>query len=359
MAKINTIQLVRAVAAVLVLMTHCALYVESIVNFGQGTRPFHVAKWFDVAAGQFGVDLFFVVSGFIMIVTTHSNDRHNPLDFLRRRAIRIYPAWWIYSTAALLLLPISLFSLTPLDWSSIAKSYLLVPEIDSTGKLRPILLGQGWTLIFEMYFYSVFAIFVSKSTVQKAVLTSAIITLAFIGSRVVDFDLAILRVFSNAMVFEFMIGMLLGILFVKEFIIRSSLAFFAILILAIVSTIFILIGWEMGSGADFFQYAVTAFLWVALAVLFPRAKTARISKLAILLGDASYSIYLTHTIALILFSRMWTKGIGFNGWPLDVYFLFLVVTTMTIGILAYFVFEKPVIRWLGNRLRSDERTPNH
>ncbi|HQH26059.1 MAG TPA: acyltransferase, partial [Oligoflexia bacterium] len=105
--------------------------------------------------GISGVDLFFALSGFIMVHTTRNSPPswRSLLHFLERRAARIYPLYWIYTSVILVtavLLPQAI-QRPELEQISVMKSLLLVPQAH-----QPIL-AVGWTLIFEMYFYLVFA----------------------------------------------------------------------------------------------------------------------------------------------------------------------------------------------------------
>jgi exopolysaccharide production protein ExoZ len=150
-SRVTSVQVLRGVAAALVVMHHFSQSVEMysrqkflIVSSGLG------------ALGSVGVDLFFVISGFIMIYTTR--DRlgvHDALTFFGKRARRVYPLYWMWTTVLLSLVVgrIALRGHTyPAEY--IAASYLLVPMFnESNGNSLP-LLWQGWTLSFEMLFLS-------------------------------------------------------------------------------------------------------------------------------------------------------------------------------------------------------------
>src|SRR5690606_35064881 len=104
--------------------------------------------------GDFGVDLFFVISGFIMVHVSRNQFARPgaPLDFVRRRLVRIVPLYWTMTTlmvAVVLLLPQSVDTATadPRQWIA---SYLFIPfERASDGMMRPVL-GLGWSLNYEM-----------------------------------------------------------------------------------------------------------------------------------------------------------------------------------------------------------------
>ena len=148
MHRLSNIQALRAVAVLLVVVRHLQIYTARAV----GDHP--VLGQF--LAGDMGVDLFFVISGFIM-VTVHQAPAARPAeaaDFLYRRVSRIYPLYWLYSLPAL---AIYLWQPGWLHRSDLGmavhplRSFLLWPQ----GSWP--LLGQAWSLVYEMYFYVVFA----------------------------------------------------------------------------------------------------------------------------------------------------------------------------------------------------------
>ena len=143
--KLQWIQALRAIAASLVLIAH--LGQEEADAFAAGLAP----AW--TLAGVSGVDLFFVISGFVMVYVTRGTTHGAPAiagRFLYSRAARIYPPYWLFT--ALAIAGYFIFdglsrSLGELD---LVRDILLIP-----GEEPPVLL-VGWTLIHEMYFYIVF-----------------------------------------------------------------------------------------------------------------------------------------------------------------------------------------------------------
>ena len=139
MSELRTIQAARAIAANLVVFSHL-FFVEAKYTASSILPAFTLY-------GIAGVDLFFVVSGFIMVAVA-GRDR-GPIEFLWRRATRIYPTYWLVSLtvrATSLIAPTFVNSsiTTPI---SLWRSFLLIPD-----RTFP-LLAVGWTLVYEMYFY--------------------------------------------------------------------------------------------------------------------------------------------------------------------------------------------------------------
>ena len=162
--KLKSIQALRGLAALLVVFFHIrSLELEGIAENGL-TEPGWIGGVF--TNGYAGVDLFFVISGFIMVFVTRDSG-HGPkaaADFLFARATRIYPVWWAFA-AFMAAYMIGMHGLSGYGqgWDAISrseplgeylfKSFLLVPQVEF-----PIL-GVGWTLVHEMYFYAVFTVF--------------------------------------------------------------------------------------------------------------------------------------------------------------------------------------------------------
>jgi peptidoglycan/LPS O-acetylase OafA/YrhL len=146
------VQALRAIAALLVVFVHLS------GSSGFEARYLGGSSWFSWLnlSGNTGVDLFFVISGLIMTVTTWRTfgAPGSPQRFLWRRVTRIYPLYWLITTPILALYLVSPDSVNShADHPpSIVASYLLLPQ-----QGLPLLL-VGWTLVYEMYFYLLFAL---------------------------------------------------------------------------------------------------------------------------------------------------------------------------------------------------------
>ncbi len=161
--KLQSVQALRGIAALLVVVYHArALELAGLARSGSSETAL-VGGFF--ASGFAGVDLFFVISGFIMVWVTQDL-RAGPVtsaDFLFARLTRVYPVWWAAAGLGLLYMVLS-GGVALIDSSGVAikpgtpeyqyllKSFLLIPQAD-----YPVLL-IGWTLIHEIYFYLVFAL---------------------------------------------------------------------------------------------------------------------------------------------------------------------------------------------------------
>ena len=148
--QLHSIQILRAAAAMAVVLFHLG---DSLArNFGLfPSNPF--------PAGSDGVDVFFVISGFIMCYTTAGVDQRSPADFAMKRAARIIPIYYLMTLvlfAVGLVMP-SLLASGSATFEQLAKSLLFIPYERANGAVAPVLF-LGWTLNYEMFFYAIFTI---------------------------------------------------------------------------------------------------------------------------------------------------------------------------------------------------------
>lgn len=162
--KLQSVQALRGLAALLVVFYH----IRALETLSIAANGLEEVTWMDrvFSNGYAGVDLFFVISGFIMVfVTKGAQTGFQPAaDFLFARATRIYPVWWVFAGIVAIYMAAAhglpngtdgwqtvSRSQPPVDY--VVKSFLLLPQAEF-----PIL-GVGWTLVHEVYFYAVFALF--------------------------------------------------------------------------------------------------------------------------------------------------------------------------------------------------------
>src|ERR1041384_6244035 len=95
--SIEVLQVFRGIAATAVVFHHAADEVGKIPAVAAGARAFHIGHWINTDVGAVGVDLFFVISGFIMSYTARRGGLREARDFMVRRLVRIYPLYWACS----------------------------------------------------------------------------------------------------------------------------------------------------------------------------------------------------------------------------------------------------------------------
>lgn len=162
--KLQSIQALRGFAALLVVFYH----IRALENLRIEENGLTELPWLGgiFTNGFAGVDLFFVISGFIMVYVTHDAGKglRTSAAFLFARVTRIYPVWWLFAgVMATYMIVMHGLSGHGQGWAAISRSEPLVPYLVKSFLLVPQpqfpILGTGWTLVHEMYFYAVFALF--------------------------------------------------------------------------------------------------------------------------------------------------------------------------------------------------------
>jgi peptidoglycan/LPS O-acetylase OafA/YrhL len=342
MPKLLRVQVARAVAANLVVLSHCFLVQNKYVPGGWLPEFLHY--------GLSGVDIFFVLSGFIIVV---SGATMQPVEFLWRRAGRIYPTYWLVSIVWLTLiltLP-SVINTQPPPSETLWRSFLLIPEY------RTPLLDVGWTLTYEVYFYAVFALILAvRLPIHLGLLAWAVALVAlrlFAGDAVASSPVA--STYTGALVAEFVMGALVGLAYQRS-ISAGANAAGAIGIAALVISI-VLVGPTINlvESPDLNLLRTLLFGVPAALVLYwlaarERQGTAEPPRWLVLLGDASYSTYLTHYLFLAVLSRA-LHAAGVSGvWGSLMLTALGVVGANLTGVVLFLAFERPTLRAL-HRLR--------
>lgn len=334
--SLNLIQSFRGLAAILVLIHHGAKIGRDYVGYEYLGNIFRV--------GWIGVDFFFVLSGFI-IYYAHFHDlgqRHKALDFYKKRLFRVFPVYWFVTTV----LVIMFFSVpewgigyeTQLD--VIIKSYILFPQPHD-----PIL-NVGWTLVYEMYFYLLFGLLIFfKSNISKVLIFSWI-TGVFVNSfGILNFNNFYLSfIFSNYNL-EFLMGCLIGNLVLKVKLNQSHVyLIMSIGILGIgLGAYFHLSGYlERYSTESMLVFGSTFSMLVLAAAKLDMSRKITIPSIFLIIGNASYSIYLTHFYLFVFIFKLVSKIQFFENINQFVLFTILIIIVLTIGVIFHLFIEKPL-----------------
>lgn len=324
--KLHGLQYLRALAALAVVVFHAA---------GRAGRSFPV--------GESGVDIFFVLSGFLMVAITDPATR--PLPFLADRARRIVPMYWLATTTILLGSLAGLFPGIVLTQGYVAASYLFVPSISPSNLEIWPLLVPGWTLNFEMMFYVAFAAaMAARSQVRQMVaLTVGFAGLAAVGLAVEPANTA-LRFYADPLVLEFAAGGWLGIAWKRSARWERWPGLSATLAGA---AGFVAAGLFEPPVERALLYGIPAVALVAGVLGLERRRPIGRWRPALLLGDASYSIYLWHTLAMPVVSRAlpdWPAGTA-PAWTILLFSLAGVLG----GVAGHLLLERPVLRYFRER----------
>lgn len=332
------VQGLRAVAALSVAFLHICYAALSLNPQNRGLGFIYKALPWNV-----GVDIFFVISGFV-IVTASTRFFATPGGawmFLRRRLLRIVPLYWLMTSLFLLSLAASPHSIHG-DIGGpayIIASYLFIPFARPDGVVQPAL-GLGWTLNYEMFFYAVFTAFLFLPKI-RAVITASLCLLAFTLLGAAGWwHATILTTWSSPIILEFCTGMFIALLPGK--LPLSQFARLGLIALAL-ALLIIQPAWP-----DLAAHGIPAAMLVAAAALGPPARNRPVITTALLLGDASYALYLVHPFIMRGFEILAPHSAVLRN-PV-VYICLCLALAQTTALLIHRWFEAPVTKSLRVRL---------
>jgi exopolysaccharide production protein ExoZ len=340
-ASFQSIQHLRAVAALGVVVAHLEIYLG---------RMGYTGHWPGFLTS--GVDIFFVISGFIMWVTTASRVI-TPQRFFLNRLVRIVPLYWAITAFALLVMLTNpaLMQNGALDWNHVAASFLFIPYMHPVlGEPQP-LVTAGWTLNFEMLFYALFALALAlprKWRLNGALcLLCGVLALRLAGPA----PFGALWFYSSNIILEFGFGLLIGALITSG---RRYPAAFGVLLVGLGTVLVMLLSGIAGSEhLRSVLRGLPSAMIVLGAVICERDGQVLKNRLLTFLGDASYSLYLAHGIILSAFTRMWMKLLPpvLSGNPVLFVVAGLIVATLG-GAGVYRLIETPLGRGARALLRA-------
>lgn len=330
--RLHALQYLRAVAALAVVYSHAA-----------SLPPEHVALL--PQGGVLGVDIFFVISGFIMVWIARPDD--TPARFLANRICRIVPLYWFFTLlmAVILLAAPWVFRNSVFDGASLATSLLFVPypSIAHPAEVWP-LLAPGWSLNYEMYFYLLFAMSLLLAARGRVAAIAVSILTLFLVAHAIDSGTAIVQFLRESIVFEFVLGMGLALAYRKG--LRLSSASGAALLVGGIALFAI-----DPDLPHIFRFGVPALLVVAgcLYLKLPELRWA------VLLGDASYALYLSHLFVLGALRRVlppvlepvFGSGTASAAWA-------FVVVALVICLAVSVVVHLAIDGWLLRRERIED-----
>jgi len=277
------VQVLRGVAAFLVVFVHLQLLAR-LAGLPDGSTFF----------GNSGVDLFFVISGMIMVMTTDGG-RQTPAGFLRNRLSRVAPLYWTITLAvfAVAVLAPSLMQSTTADPVQLAKSLAFIPFQRADGWMHPTVF-VGWTLNYEMMFYLLFAAgMMLPGRYLGLASTCAVLIVAVLAGLLLKPHDPVLRFYVQPVILEFAAGMALGALLPRLPAVPAW-RWPAAALGGLAFVVMLAGGWLWPQLDRALIFGVPAAVIVACAVIAERSGLAARAGWVQLLGAASYSIYLTH-----------------------------------------------------------------
>jgi peptidoglycan/LPS O-acetylase OafA/YrhL len=320
--QLDCIQVLRAVAALAVVATHASAFRES--------------AW--------GVDLFFVISGFIMCFTTERSGR----NFLAKRVVRIVPLYWA-GTLAIFCVALAaphLLRSTHADIAELLKSLAFVPY--RKGSVIQPLLYVGWTINLEIFFYLLFAAAMAITHRHRALLCSLIMAALVVAGATLHYESVAFEFFSDPIMLEFSFGMFCHSLYRWTGDIRSrprpvvSRAAWALLGTLLIACLPLTGVFDPGLPRvlKWGLIAALAFFCVVHGL-----SGMKLPALPVAVGDASYSLYLFHLFPILLFSRVFGSSelVG----PLAILAQVAAIALCCwLAVLCYRYVEKPLTGFL-------------
>jgi exopolysaccharide production protein ExoZ len=319
-----SIQILRGVAATMVVFVHLDVQLQRLAY------PVLGAGWL-----ASGVDIFFVISGFIMWSAVERRPGITATSFLKNRLMRIAPLYWLITAllVAVGYITPGLLKTTVLEPTHVISSFFFIPDRHPvTAQFWPLLV-PGWSINYEMLFYFLFAAAIAlssgKSNLRLAYVVGSILCVVAIGSRIKS-HVDIMNFYASPLLFEFILGVLLSVVWRSHLHLRSFYWLGA--------TAAGLFSLWLGAHlfGSFFLVALGAGLVVAGTVFLPPVQPNFLSNL----GDASYSLYLTHPLTL--------AGMGFAvdqlAWrpPLPLLIVFLLAAAIFSACVVYTWVERPM-----------------
>jgi exopolysaccharide production protein ExoZ len=326
---IRPIQYLRALAAMMVVWHHALGQIASYSNF-------IVLPEF----GPSGVDLFFVISGFIMIVTTTEKPLR-PWQFFELRIVRVVPLYWLITLLMIgcAIVAPSAFKTLQFSPTAVAKSLFFVPyySLSFPGEIWPVLV-PGWTLNYEMFFYAIFALTLALPLGIRMIWLVAILSALVVAGRLLQPTNPLAFVYTSPLLLEFGLGAIVGYLWI-----RKSLEVGMTLSLAAV-----MLGlWMLFNRGDLWGYSQMVGATLTVIGCLHAWIRAWNSRFLLAMGDASYSIYLTHLFALGAMRVVWVRLAPHASLSMAVAFMITALAVCAaVGWICYRWIEKPLTKHL-------------
>ncbi|OJF92518.1 acyltransferase family protein [Pararhizobium antarcticum] len=329
-ASIASVQYLRVVACWCVVLFHIFASLNSELGWSN-----------HFGFGAIGVDIFFVISGYIMAMIIARDEDFRPMTFLMKRIARIVPIYWVMSAGAVAItfaLP-HLMNRPEMEWSKIISSMLFLPD-PVAGSILPII-SVGWTLNLEMFFYCLVAFTVWISGDRGMMVTIGVLVLIVLAGLLVDGG-TIFNFFTQPLLLEFAFGILIwryGVIATRQ---KWFTGFWLVSMPVLVIGLIV-----SGAYDDTWRFAIWG---LPAAFFFLGAQSLMTKSIPWLqkLGDWSFSTYLLHVYVIQLFVKLIAEQLPYEP-MLITSAIGVLILVIAIGSAAMFhLFEKPVTMWLNS-----------
>ena len=304
--KIDSIQVLRFFAAFSVMMVHLPVF----------------------EFGIWGVDIFFVISGFIMMYVTENNEKF----FLLKRIFRIVPLYWILTLGVFVLaifIP-EVLNNTTANIAHLIKSLFFIP-FDKNGTGHFPILFLGWTLNFEVIFYFLFSLSLVFFKENRMIACSIFIIIFLVFNKVFSEKNFIFETYANDIFIEFIFGMILFTIWKRyKNKISTNLTNHFICLTILLVSIFILNYYNFSRSIS---YGLPSLILAIYFLFF--LNHLKFPKILVSLGDASYCIYLLHPYVIQFFYKI----LEINEYDIIIELVFTLIISIIVFIISLLIYK--------------------
>lgn len=336
-SRLMGVQQLRFWAALLVLCHHTLEECSANMDLAA------LKSW--VLFGASGVDIFFVISGFVIWRATGGlGQKLSPADFMKRRLMRVVPLYWTCLSAALLLWSTGIFfrsiSVSP---TTLASSYFLLPPLAEKG----LVIGAAWTLVYELYFYilCMAALTIRKAQIRPLFLACMLATVPWMLTHLgaVEFG----AYYGNPIVAEFVFGCVLA--HCARYVVERGFKYVlgAVGLLGLIGATMFLDSQGTAGLADhvrWWGWGIPAALLVAASVGGMQVSGRRGGRYLNVLGDASYALYLSHGFVMAALAKLLKSGMFGSTWATVSLGAVAVAVSVLASCIVHFYVEVPITR---------------
>lgn len=351
--KYNLIQILRGFAAIFVMLYHASRHYQAHeISFLGGFFKY----------GFFGVDIFFVLSGFVIYYSSFKYmENGDSFDFLKKRIIRIYPSFWLFLliplTIVFFVFPQFISDKSAFEFSNYVNVFFLLFN-------HPQISQISWTLSFELYFYLLFFLVILNKNFKYLVFLILISSLVNLLNIHLFPNLYLQKYLFSPLLLEFFLGVLIAIILKKSK--NKNNVLFAFLFLISIVYYFTI---PFLSDNNFIyiskhnrviNFGFASFLLILSLVLIEKFNAIKSSKLLILVGDSSYVLYLIHSVILSFFDNqliLTKKMVLINN---QITTLLVCGFIVFLSVFLHKYIEKPMLKYLNSIfLKSDLQKQNY
>ncbi len=329
------IHMLRGVAALLVAGFH--------LNAASNSEGFETTFFQVFKNGSIGVDIFFVISGFVIFLSASKSTQWAPLDFLQKRFFRIYPIYWMFLGVFLILccgLWLATGDISKLPSIQVLiQSILLVPANEYA-------ISIAWTLSVELTFYLIFCLTYrgANSSLQPVLLALTTWTALSVFRTILGHEGSFAFTLFHPAVPELFMGVLIAKLHLEGFRSWGKLA-------TVLGSAGLIANLLFDHGHNYDEYrALLAGLPAALLIYGTLQIQKTLSRGERIFGDSSYVLYLAHIPAYLVFGFVLEKGAGFNIYSSELGMAFMLISVVFFSAICHLLIEKPYQNWYKQQL---------